>query len=112
MASNILADLPVVPEAAERLEILLAQPNLRIERIVSSGQASPPSFWYEQAETAWVLLVSGKALLRFEDETEARCLRPGDWLCIEPLRCHRVEWTAADAPTVWLAVHCTPGIKD
>ena len=108
MAGNILADLPVVPEAAERLEILLAQLGLRIERIVSNGQASPPGFWYEQAETEWVLLVSGEALLRFENETEARRLRPGDWLCIEPLRRHRVEWTAADAPTVWLAVHCSP----
>jgi len=76
MASNILADLPVVPKAAERLEILLAQPDLRIERIVSSGQASPPGFWYEQAETAWVLLVSGEALLRFEDETEADACAP------------------------------------
>ena len=112
MAGNLLADLPVVPEAAERLEILLAQPGLRIERIVSSGQASPPGFWFEQAETEWVLLVSGEALLRFEDEPEARRLRPGDWLSIEPRRRHRVEWTAADAPTVWLAVHCTPGIQD
>ena len=50
-AGNLLAELPVVPEAAERLEILLAQPGLRIERIVSSGQASPPGFWYDQPET-------------------------------------------------------------
>ena len=108
MAGNLLAHLPVLPEPAERLEILLAQPGLRIERIVSSGQASPPDFWYEQAETEWVLLVSGEALLRFEDETEARRLRPGDWLGIEPRRRHRVEWTATDAPTIWLAVHGTP----
>ena len=111
IAGNVLADLPTGPEATERLEILLARPGLRIERIVSSGQASPPGFWYEQAETEWVLLVSGEALLRFEDESEARCLRPGDWLCIEPQRRHRVEWTTANAPTVWLAVHCTPGIR-
>ncbi len=112
IAGNLLADLPAVPEAAERLEILLTQPGLRIERIVSSGQASPPGFCFEQAETEWVLLVSGEALLRFEDEPEARRLRPGDWLTIEPRRRHRVEWTAADAPTVWLAVHGTPDIRD
>lgn len=109
IAGNVLADLPTGPEATERLEILLARPGLRIERIVSSGQASPPGFWYEQAETEWVLLVSGEALLRFEDESEARRLRPGDWLCIEPQRRHRVEWTTANAPTVWLAVYCTRG---
>jgi cupin 2 domain-containing protein len=112
MSGNLFADLPAMPEAAERLEILLSQPGLRIERIVSTGQASPPEFWYEQPETEWVLLASGEALLRFEDETEARRLRPGDWLCIEPQRRHRVESTAADTPTVWLAVHFTPGITD
>lgn len=108
MAGNLFADLPDLPltaEAAERLETLLARPGLRIERIVSSGQASPPGFWYQQAEAEWVLLVSGAALLRFEDESEARRLRPGDWLHIDPLRRHRVEWTDAQVPTVWLAVH-------
>jgi len=105
MAGNIFADLPLAPEAAERLETLLARPGLRIERIVSSGQASPAGFWYQQAEAEWVLLLSGAALLRFEDETEARRLHPGDWLHIEPRRRHRVDWTDAEAPTVWLAVH-------
>jgi len=105
MAGNLFGNLPVAPEAAERLETLLTHPGLRIERIVSSGQASPAGFWYEQPEAEWVLLVSGAALLRFEDETEARRLRAGDWLDIEPRRRHRVEWTAAEMPTVWLAVH-------
>ena len=108
MAGNIFADLPklpMAPEAAERMETLLARPGLRIERIVSSGQASPPGFWYQQADAEWVLLVSGEALLRFEDEPEARRLRAGDWLQIEPMRRHRVESTATDAPTVWMAVH-------
>ncbi len=108
MAGNIFADLPVAAEAGERMETLLAGPGVRIERIVSSGQASPPGFWYEQQDAEWVLLASGEALLRFADETEARRLRAGDWLHIAPLRRHRVDWTAAGEPTVWLAVHCTP----
>jgi len=108
MAGNLFAGLPglpMTPEAAERLETLLARPGLRIERIVSTGQASPPGFWYQQAEAEWVVLLSGEALLRFEDESEARRLRPGDWLHIEPMRRHRVDRTATDAPTVWLALH-------
>ena len=105
MEGNLFAGLPSAPEAAERLETLLARPGLRIERIVSSGQASPPGFWYEQADAEWVLLLSGEALLRFEDEVETRPLRAGDWLYIAPQRRHRVEWTATAAPTVWLAVH-------
>ena len=105
MAGNIFAGLPVAKEAAERLETLLARPGLRIERIVSTGQASPPGFWYEQADAEWVVLLSGEALLRFEDEAAARRLHAGDWLYIEPRRRHRVEWTASATPTVWLAVH-------
>lgn len=105
MKGNLFAGLPGSPEAAESLQTLLTHPGLRIERIVSTGQASPPGFWYDQADAEWVLLLSGEALLRFEDETEARHLHPGDWLQIRPGRRHRVEWTAADALTIWLAVH-------
>lgn len=105
MAGNLLAGLPLGAEAGERNETLLSQPGLRIERIVSTGQASPQGFWYEQVEGEWVLLVSGSARLRFEDETGARPLQAGDWLYIAPRRRHRVDWTDPIAPTVWLAVH-------
>ena len=104
IAGNLLVELPPAA-AAEHLETLLARPGLRIERIVSSGQASPSGFWYRQAEAEWVLLASGAARLRFEDESAARTLRPGDWLYIAPGRRHRVDWTAADMPSVWLALH-------
>lgn len=108
-AGNLFADLPATQEAAEHLETLLDRPGLRIERIVSTGQASPPGFWYQQADAEWVLLASGEALLRFDDESAARRLRAGDWLLIEAMRRHRVEWTTAATPTVWLAVHQSPG---
>jgi len=86
------------------MEALLTRPGLRIERIVSRGQASPPGFWYDQAEAEWVVVLAGAARLRFQDEAEARVLGPGDWLDIAPHRCHRVEWTDPTGPTVWLAV--------
>jgi cupin 2 domain-containing protein len=104
-AGNLFADFPALQEAAERLETLLDRPGLRIERIVSSGQASPTGFWYEQADAEWVVLLAGEALLRFADEDAARRLIAGDWLYIEPRRRHRVEWTAGETPTIWLAVH-------
>ena len=42
---NIFADLPAA-SAEEQLTDLFARPGLRIERIVSTGQASPPGFTY------------------------------------------------------------------
>jgi cupin 2 domain-containing protein len=90
--------------AAEYVEALFTRPGLRLERIVSLGQASPPGFWYDQPAGEWVLLLAGAARLRFADETEARLLGPGDWLDIAPHRPHRVDWTDPESPTVWLAV--------
>ncbi len=90
--------------AAERVDALLTRPGLRIERIVSWGQASPPGFWYDQAEAEWVLVLAGAARLRFEDETEARLSVPAIGVDIAPHRRHRVDWTDPAAPTVWLAV--------
>lgn len=100
---NLLHDLPDA-HAAEVTETLVAAPGVRIERIVSHGQASPPGFWYDQAEAEWVLLLAGAARLRFADEAEDRLLRPGDHVAIAAHRPHRVEWTDAERPTVWLAI--------
>ncbi len=105
---NLLAGLPDA-RGGEIVDELLARPGLRIERIVSCGQASPPGFWYDQAEGEFVLLLSGAALLRFEDEAAPRRLGPGDWLDIAPHRRHRVEWTDPAGPTVWLAVFYREG---
>ena len=89
----------------EDITALLTTPNVRIERIVSTGQASPPGFWYDQEESEWVVLLSGGAGLRFDSETQVRELKPGDYLHIPAHTRHRVEWTHASEPTVWLAVH-------
>jgi cupin 2 domain-containing protein len=105
MSGNLFIDLPGSPEAAERFEALLARPGLRIERIVSTGQASPPGFWYDQPGAEWVVLLRGSAALRFENEPEARLLQSGDWLHIAPHRRHRIERTDPHEPTVWLAIH-------
>jgi cupin 2 domain-containing protein len=88
----------------EAVIALLSRPGLRIERIVSHGQASPPGFWHDQEEGEWVMLLCGAARLRFADEAETRSLAAGDWLDIAPRRRHRVDWTDPAGPTVWLAV--------
>ena len=100
---NLFASLPDT-DAVECVDILLTRPRIRIERIVSFGQANPPGFWYDQEEGEWVLVLAGAARLRFADESEARLLGPGDWLDIVPHRRHRVEWTDPMTPTIWLAI--------
>jgi cupin 2 domain-containing protein len=96
-------------QADEQVDRLLARPGLRIERIVSTGQASPPGFWYDQPEDEWVVVLKGRAALVIEGEAE-RVLAPGDFVFLPAHRRHRVAWTAADEPTVWLAVHSGAGV--
>jgi cupin 2 domain-containing protein len=104
---NLFADLFVAP-SNERIDELLTTPNVRIERILSMGQASPPGFWYDQEQHEWVALLAGSAGVLFAGEAEPRVLRPGDFLNIPAHTRHRVEWTADAQPTVWLAVHYDP----
>ena len=92
------------PEEDESVDILARARNVRVERIVSTGQASPPGFWYDQSEHEWVLLVKGAATLRFEQGNKAIHLTPGSYVNIAAHERHRVEWTAVDEETVWLAV--------
>ena len=103
-AGNLFTGLPRVPASEEAFAELMRYPGVRIERIVSTGQCSPPDFWYDQAEGEWVLVLRGAARLRFADEPKARRLGPGDFVDIAPHRRHRVEWTTPDEATVWLAV--------
>ncbi len=103
-SGNLLAQFPE-DRSQEHVETLLARPGLRLERIVSHGQATPDGVWYDQTTEEWVLLIAGAAALRIEGEVEARRLRVGDWIRL-PAHCrHRVEWTAPDCETVWLALH-------
>ena len=96
-----------VPERleAERIEALASGEVVRIERIVSTGQASPPGFWYDQDWREWAMVLSGSASLLFEGEAEPHVLGPGDYVDIPAHARHRVEWTDPARPTVWLAVH-------
>ncbi len=105
MSGNLFSPALAADPAAEQFEELLSRPGLRVERIVSSGQASPPGFWFDQDVGEWVVLLSGAAELQFEDEIAARRMQPGDWVTIDAHRRHRVNWTDPAQPTVWLAIH-------
>ncbi len=101
---NIFQEIP--DDLSEELFQNLAESeNVRIERIVSNGQATPEGTWYDQSWCEWVILLSGSAGLRIEGEVRVRKLLPGDHFMI-PAGCrHRVEWTEPARQTIWLAVH-------
>ena len=86
----------------ETFRTLLDLPGIRLEQIVSSGQASAEGFWYDQKEPEWVMLVRGTAVLRFDPGGNVD-LKSGDFLLIPANTRHQVESVSADA--VWLALH-------
>ena len=99
---NLFANL-ARPFPAELLTILLDAGDVRIERIVSHGHASPAGFRYDQEQHEWVVVLQGAARIRFEDAIVE--MRPGDFVNIPAHKKHRVEWTTPEEPTIWLAVH-------
>ena len=99
-----LLDLSAARADRETVDVLLERRGLRIERIVSTGQTTPPGEWFDQPGDEWVALLAGRATLRFADGGSTE-LAPGDWLLIPARVRHRVEATSADPACVWLAVH-------
>jgi cupin 2 domain-containing protein len=100
---NIYSDIAdQVP--GEIFETLAESGKIRVERIISDSHASPESFWYDQDDNEWVLLLKGSAALRFEEKEGLVLLESGDWVDIPAHVRHRVEWTDPKQKTVWLAV--------
>ena len=97
--AGLPSDLP-----QELIETLAENNHVRIERIVSTGHASPDGFWYDQEEHEWVVVLKGEAKILFQGNDEPIHVKPGDYINIKAHRKHRVEWTSPDEPTVWLAV--------
>lgn len=103
--ANIYDNLPPRTTEQETFEEILQRRGLRLERIVSRGQATPTGEWYDQEANEWVLLLAGSASVRIEGEPKPRILRPGDYLTLPAHRRHRVEWTDPATETIWLALH-------
>ncbi len=102
MTRNLFSNLPAgLPE--ELFTVLAENENVKIERIVSDGHASPEGFWYDQDQNEWVLLISGSAVLMVENERVE--LNPGDYLLLPAHQRHRVESTSATEKTIWLAIY-------
>lgn len=105
MSDSFFYDLPAAlpPLPADEIVQIIAQDHHgRIERIISWGQASPAGFWYDQAEDEFVCLLQGEAVLEFASERVT--LRSGQPLLIPAHRRHRLAYTSAQPPCIWLCV--------
>jgi cupin 2 domain-containing protein len=101
--SNIFSQIPADLKE-EIFEEIISNNSLKIERIVSKGQITPEGKWYDQEGNEWVILLSGEALLEFENSESVR-LQEGDYINIDAHVKHRVSWTKPNAETIWLAIH-------
>jgi len=99
---NLKRGIPaLLPE--ELFTSLARGSGMRVERIVSRGHASPPGFWYDQAETELVFLLQGHARLEIAGQGELD-LSPMDFIELPPHTRHRVSFTSPTVDTIWLAV--------
>jgi cupin 2 domain-containing protein len=106
---SIFQNLPDATRT-EQFEELCRSRSFRIERITSSGQSSPPGFWYDQAWDEWVLVLQGWATVHIQEPEETFHLCTGDWLMIDARRKHRVQATSQEPSAIWLAVHATEAV--
>lgn len=84
----------------ELITVLHEKENIRIERIVSTGQTT---HWLDQSEDEFVLLLKGNAKIEFESGGILE-LCEGDTLLIEKYTRHKVRFTSANPPCVWLCI--------
>lgn len=101
--SNIFS-LPSSLPNEELFESLISAKNVEIERIISTGQITPPGEWYDQELDEWVILLQGEASLSYADKATIK-LTAGDYLFIPAHQKHRVEYTSSKPPCIWLAIH-------
>ena len=98
-----LYNLPETLPDAEEFTELIPDRGVKIERIVSHGQASPAGEWHDQDRDEWVALIQGEAVLEYENGEKLR-LDAGDHVLI-PAHCrHRVDFTSRTPPCIWVAV--------
>lgn len=102
-SQNIFTGIPQNLDQ-ELFEFLAGNDKVVIEKIISKGQKSPESDWYDQEKNEWVIVLKGKAVLSFEEETPVH-LNEGDFINIPAHKKHKVSWTDPDNETIWLAVH-------
>ncbi len=99
---NIFSNIPNLV-ADELFKTLHESKNLKIERVVSDGHASPSGFWYDQDQNEFVIVLEGKATIEYKDGPAFE-MSKGDYIIIHAHQLHRVVSTSQERKTIWLTV--------
>ena len=84
----------------ELVDILKENENVRIERIISTGQVSD---WMIQERNEYVVLLQGNAIIEFNDKKVE--MKDGDTLLIEKKERQRVSYTSESPCCIWFCIH-------
>jgi cupin 2 domain-containing protein len=89
----------------EIFQILASSNNVKIERIISTGQTTPQDQIYDQETHEYVVLLQGHAKVTLVDENKTIELKSGDAINIPAHQRHVVSYTSSEPPCIWLAIH-------
>ena len=92
-------DVKKINKTKEIVEILKKNENVRIEKIISTGQTTD---WMEQEEEEFVMLIQGEAIIEYENKTQE--LRARDTVIIKKNEKHRVVYTSKNPCCIWICI--------
>ncbi len=92
-------DVKKIDKTKEIVEILKENENVKIEKIISTGQTTD---WMEQEKEEFVMLIQGEAIIEYENKKQE--LRAGDTVIIKKNEKHRVVYTSENPCCIWLCV--------
>ena len=92
-------DVKNIDKTKEIVEILKENENVKIEKIISTGQTTE---WMEQEKEEFVMLIQGEAIIEYDNKKQE--LRAGDTVIIKKNEKHRVSYTSENPYCIWLCV--------
>ncbi len=88
-----------IDKTKEIVEMLKENENVRIEKIISTGQTTE---WMKQEQEEFVMLIQGEAIIEYENKNQE--LRAGDTVIIKKNEKHRVAYTSENPCCIWICV--------
>lgn len=92
-------DVKNIDKTKEIVEILKENENVKIEKIISTGQTTD---WMEQEQEEFVMLIQGEAIIEYENKKQE--LSAGDTVIIKKNEKHRVAYTSENPCCIWICV--------